>query len=95
MRTHCSAKCSLQNGGGCFPFVVPTHGPHLWAGHPEMIPLHLHKGCWPSEGGREIVEVDPADKWVSINFVMAATIKTVHISIHHHHPMWVYEVDGD
>ena len=47
----------------------------------------------PSEGSREVVEVDPADEWVSISFVMAATIKTVHISIDHH-PMWVYEVDG-
>lgn len=73
--------------------MISTQGRYLWGGHPENIPLHLQKGCVPSEGSREIVEVDPVDEWVSISFVMAATFKTVVFSIDQHE-MWVYEVDG-
>ena len=71
-----------------------TEGVYLAAGRPETIPLHLQKGCVPSNGDRAIIEVDPAAEWVSLNFIGAATFKTIIFSIDEH-PMWVYEVDGE
>lgn len=71
-----------------------TEGAFLAAGKPETIPLHLQKGCVPATGERAIVEVDPATEWVSLNFVGAATFKTIIFSIDEHQ-MWVYEVDGE
>ena len=47
----------------------------------------------PSEGSREVLIVDPEDKWVSINWVGANMFKTISPSIDEHE-MWVYEVDG-
>jgi len=46
-----------------------------------------------SHGSEEIITVDPEDKWVSLNFIDAATFKTLGVGIDHHE-MWVYEVDG-
>ncbi|KAM5436482.1 Glc7p regulatory subunit [Microsporum ferrugineum] len=81
------------NDKGCLPFVKSTENKYLRNGRPETIPLHLQQGCVPSEGGRAIFEVDPADEWVSFNFVDAATFKTPVFSIDGHE-MWVYEADG-
>ncbi|KXH68537.1 hypothetical protein CSAL01_02194 [Colletotrichum salicis] len=78
----------------CFPFMKSTQGPYLRQGKPETIPLHLQQGCVPSEGAKEIVEVDSEAEWVSINFIGGATFKTIVFSIDEH-KMWVYEVDGD
>lgn len=71
-----------------------TEGPFLDQGKPEVIPLHLQQGCIPSDGEREVIEVDPSQEWVSLNFIGAATFKTIVFSIDAH-KMWVYEVDGD
>ncbi|KAK5988365.1 Multicopper oxidase GIP1 [Cladobotryum mycophilum] len=82
------------NDKGCFPFMKSTQGPFLRQGHVETIPFHLQEGCIPSDGEREIIEVDPEDEWVSLNFIGAATFKTTIFSVDHHQ-MWVYEVDGE
>ncbi|ORY10495.1 conidial pigment biosynthesis oxidase Arb2/brown2 [Clohesyomyces aquaticus] len=84
---------SQVNDKGCFPFMLSTQGKYLWGGRPEAVPLHLHKGCVPSEGQREIIEVDPEQEWISLNVVMAATFKTTVFSIDQH-KIWVYAVDG-
>jgi FtsP/CotA-like multicopper oxidase with cupredoxin domain len=47
----------------------------------------------PSTGETEVIEVDAADRWASLNFIGAATFATIKFSIDEH-PMWVYEVDG-
>ncbi|KAF4975328.1 hypothetical protein FZEAL_7861 [Fusarium zealandicum] len=82
------------NDKGCFPFMRSTQGPYLNDGKPETIPFHLQQGCVPSEGAREIFEVDPAAEWASLNFIGGATFKTIVFSVDEH-DMWVYEVDGD
>jgi FtsP/CotA-like multicopper oxidase with cupredoxin domain len=54
----------------------------------------MQEGCVPSQGEGELIEVNAdEEKWVSLNFVGAATFKTIIFSIDDH-PMWVYEVDG-
>lgn len=70
-----------------------TEGVFLAEGKPETIPLHLQKGCVPATGEDTVIEVDPADEWVSLNFIGAATFKTIIFSVDEHQ-MWVYEVDG-
>src|SRR5881398_3084098 len=70
-----------------------TEGPYLGQGRPETIPLHLQKGCVPATGDQEVIHVDATSKWASLNFIGAATFKTIIFSIDEH-PMWVYEVDG-
>lgn len=54
----------------------------------------MQDGCIPSTGEREIIEVDPAAGWVSLNFIGAATFKTTVFAVDEH-KMWVYEVDGE
>jgi FtsP/CotA-like multicopper oxidase with cupredoxin domain len=73
--------------------VYNTEGPYLAGGKPELIPPGLQSGCVASNGSVEVIEVDPADGWVSLNFVMAATFMLVTASIDHH-DMWIYEIDG-
>lgn len=40
-----------------------------------------------------VITVDPAAKWVSLNLVMASTLRLSYVSIDFHE-MWVYEIDG-
>jgi len=40
-----------------------------------------------------IITVNPADKWFSLNVVMASTMRASFVAIDNHE-MWVYEVDG-
>ncbi|EFQ96764.1 laccase-1 [Nannizzia gypsea CBS 118893] len=81
------------NDKGCLPFVKSTENKYLRDGRPETIPRHLQQGCVPSNGEQAVFEVDPADEWVSFNFVDAATFKTPVFAIDNHE-MWVYEADG-
>ncbi|KAH8432996.1 Glc7p regulatory subunit [Aspergillus melleus] len=81
------------NDKGCLPFVISTENKYLADGRPEAIPMHLQRGCVPATGDQEIIEVDPAAEWVSLNFVDASTFKTPVFSIDGHQ-MWVYEADG-
>jgi hypothetical protein len=70
-----------------------TEGPYLPNGKPELIPPQLWEGCVSSNGETEIIKVDAANGWASLNFIGAATFATIIFSIDEH-PMWVYEVDG-
>ncbi|KAI0008774.1 multicopper oxidase [Xylariaceae sp. FL0662B] len=79
---------------GCLPFTDAIEGHYPNMTHPEKTPPHLQDGCIPSEGTNATVEVDPADGWVSINFIAATTSKQVYFSIDEH-PFWIYEVDGN
>lgn len=61
--------------------------------HPKKLPGQLNSGCVPSKGRRSIFGVDPDAKWASFNFINAASLKSLTVSIDEH-PMYVYEVDG-
>jgi FtsP/CotA-like multicopper oxidase with cupredoxin domain len=73
--------------------VPSTEGPWLIDGNASAIPYGLQEGCNPSWGDEEVIEVDPNDRWVSINWIGASTFKTLQPSIDEHE-MWIYEVDG-
>jgi FtsP/CotA-like multicopper oxidase with cupredoxin domain len=77
----------------CLPFVYSTQGPYIVEVTPEKIPPGLQIGCVPSNGSTPIIEVDAKDRWVSLNFVMAATFMSITFSVDEH-DMWLYEVDG-
>lgn len=68
----------------CFPFVPSTEGPWLIDGDPSAIPFGMQEGCVKSWGSEEIIEVDPQDGWVGINWIAAATFKTLQPSIDEH-----------
>ncbi|KAK4693981.1 hypothetical protein P7C71_g3514, partial [Lecanoromycetidae sp. Uapishka_2] len=53
----------------------------------------LYSGCTPTNGSVEVVHVDSADGWASINFISAMALKSPVVSIDEH-PMWIYAVDG-
>ncbi|KID96727.1 laccase, partial [Metarhizium majus ARSEF 297] len=79
----------------CFPIQAEgIQGPWVNESHPEKIPDHMQWGCVPSQGSNYTVQVDAADRWVSMNFVAAAANKQVDFSIDEH-PMWIYEIDGN
>ncbi|KAJ5279857.1 hypothetical protein N7478_005229 [Penicillium angulare] len=65
----------------------------FWEHHPDALPGNLNSGCIPSEGLQSVFQVDSDDEWVSFNFISAAGIKALVLSIDEH-PMYVYEVDG-
>lgn len=64
-----------------------------WEHHPALLPGGLNSGCIPSEGPMTGFTVDPKAKWASFNFISAAGLKALVVSIDEH-PMYVYEVDG-
>ncbi|AEO61185.1 multicopper oxidase [Thermothelomyces thermophilus ATCC 42464] len=80
---------------GCFPLTAPgIQGP--WVHNSSditKVPNHLQWGCIPSSGSNYTLEVDPADGWVSLNFIATQSNKQVDFSIDEH-TMWLYEVDG-
>ncbi|KAJ5107486.1 hypothetical protein N7456_004161 [Penicillium angulare] len=76
---------------GCDPFLPRLQG--FWDHNPDALPGNLNSGCIPSEGLESVFQVDPDDEWASFNFISAAGIKALVISIDEH-PMYVYEVDG-
>ncbi|KAK4245415.1 multicopper oxidase [Corynascus novoguineensis] len=80
---------------GCFPLTAPgIQGP--WVHNSSditKVPDHLQWGCRPSSGSNYTLDVDPADGWVSLNFIATQPNKQVDFSIDEH-PMWLYEVDG-
>lgn len=61
--------------------------------NPSAIPVGLQSGCVATEGSTEVIEVDAASQWVSLNFISAASSKAVVVSVDQHQ-MWVYAVDG-
>ncbi|KAJ9272789.1 hypothetical protein DTO212C5_1050 [Paecilomyces variotii] len=78
---------------GCFPFVPSTEGPWLADGNVSAIPPGLQEGCVPYSGPTEVIEVSPADRWASVNWIGGSTFKTLQPTIDEHE-MWIYEVDG-
>ena len=58
-----------------------------------MIPPNLQSGCIASSCENATIEVDPAAKWASLNFIGASTFKAPEFSVDEH-DMWVYEIDG-
>jgi len=44
-------------------------------------------------GPTEVIEVNPADEWVSINMINTGAVSSLGVSIDEH-PMWIYEADG-
>ncbi|KAJ5777581.1 hypothetical protein N7520_000827 [Penicillium odoratum] len=76
---------------GCDPNLLVLQGD--WEHHPEKLPGGLNAGCVPSEGPPSTFDVDPEAKWASFNFIGAAALKALVVSIDEH-PMYVYEVDG-
>ncbi|KAJ5884439.1 hypothetical protein N7504_012011 [Penicillium tannophilum] len=76
---------------GCDPNLLVLQGD--WAHHPEKLPGGLNSGCVPSEAPPSVLEVDSDAQWASFNFISAAALKALWVSIDEH-PMWVYEVDG-
>ncbi|KAJ5831983.1 Multicopper oxidase type 2 [Penicillium riverlandense] len=77
---------------GCIPNIYETQG-NFPPTDPGKIPAGLNSGCRPTEGLHEIIEVDPAESWVSLKFISAAAMKAFIFSIDEH-PMYIYEVDG-
>jgi len=76
----------------CLPAALPiVQGsfPHDFS----LIPPTAFDVCVPSQGPTEIIEVDAADGWVSINIISTASINNLEVSIDEH-PMWIYAVDG-
>lgn len=64
-----------------------------WSHHPEKLPEGLNSGCSPSEGYNSTFQVNPDNRWASFNFISAASLKALTVSIDEH-PMYIYEVDG-
>ncbi|KAJ5573783.1 Multicopper oxidase type 2 [Penicillium hispanicum] len=77
---------------GCLPNIYETQG-NFPPTYPDKIPAGLNSGCTPTTGLHEVIEVDPADGWVSLKFISAASLKALIFSIDEH-PMYIYEVDG-
>jgi FtsP/CotA-like multicopper oxidase with cupredoxin domain len=59
----------------------------------QAIPPGMQTGCKATNGSKEVINVDAADKWVNLHFVSAMSLKIGVVSIDEH-PMWIYAVDG-
>jgi FtsP/CotA-like multicopper oxidase with cupredoxin domain len=57
------------------------------------LPSSFFFDCQNTQGQREVVQVNPDDSWLSLDFISAAGFDTLSISIDEH-PLWVYSVDG-
>ncbi|KAL4905667.1 Cupredoxin [Aspergillus multicolor] len=79
---------------GCLPFLVPIKGgPWNYTYHPEKIPPRLQEGCVPFTRQNATIEVDPANGWVSLNFVAAATTVQFVVSLNEHE-LWLYKMNS-
>ena len=59
----------------------------------SAFPPHYLSGCLPASQPNATIQVDPADGWASLNFVMASMNKMIIVSVDEH-DMWIYEADG-
>ncbi|KAE8452253.1 hypothetical protein EG329_000953 [Mollisiaceae sp. DMI_Dod_QoI] len=59
----------------------------------SVIPPGLFYGCNATSTPGAIIEVDPHQGWVSMNFISTASLQEMVVSIDNH-PMWLYAVDG-
>ncbi|KAI2785676.1 Laccase abr2 [Penicillium oxalicum] len=76
---------------GCNPFLVTLQGD--WKHNSAALPEGLNSGCVPSQGDTTVFQVDRDAEWASFNFISAAGIKALAVSIDEH-PLYIYEVDG-
>ncbi|KAL1970786.1 hypothetical protein VTN77DRAFT_2620 [Rasamsonia byssochlamydoides] len=76
---------------GCYPNIYKTQGNYSY--DESKVPWGVIKGCVPTEGNMEVIEVDASERWASFKFIGAAFMKSLVVSIDEH-PMWIYEVDG-
>ncbi|KAH7360649.1 laccase-1 [Rhexocercosporidium sp. MPI-PUGE-AT-0058] len=84
------------NDKGCLPFVQSTQDDFWKTANYSAIPFGMQEGCVAANNTKDpmsIIKVDPADKWVSVNVVMASTLRVSTFSIDNHY-MWIYEMDG-
>ncbi|OJD14783.1 hypothetical protein AJ78_04905 [Emergomyces pasteurianus Ep9510] len=78
---------------GCLPYYLPTVVGDFPI-DPKKVPEDIYYNCQPNDGHHEIITVDPADDWVSLNFISSSTIARFMLSIDEH-KMWIYAVDGN
>ncbi|KAI9733982.1 MAG: hypothetical protein M1834_002639 [Cirrosporium novae-zelandiae] len=89
---------SLLNGTnvtdrGCTPPIPAARTQGNFSYDVSKIPAGLLDGCTPTNTSNAVIEVSSYDGWASINFIAAASIKELTVSIDEH-PMYVYAVDG-
>lgn len=75
---------------GCAPFTPFLQG--TYPSNLSALPPSITE-CQPTNAPLQDFKVNPRDKWVSFNFISAATLQAPVISIDEH-PMWVYAIDG-
>jgi FtsP/CotA-like multicopper oxidase with cupredoxin domain len=59
----------------------------------DELPAELAYSCNPTENAPTIFHVDSAQRWVSFNFILAASVQVPIVSIDGHE-LWIYEADG-
>jgi FtsP/CotA-like multicopper oxidase with cupredoxin domain len=59
----------------------------------EPLPPELAYSCNPTDITPTIFHVDSTERWVSFNFILAASVQVPMVSIDDHE-MWVYAADG-
>ncbi|KAK1139159.1 hypothetical protein N8T08_001215 [Aspergillus melleus] len=80
---------------GCLGIDTKIQSDVLDPSTPDKIPHDVYFDCVPTNGSKEVIEVDSTkSRWISFNFVGAVAASAQMVSIDEH-PMWVYEVDGD
>lgn len=75
------------------PELPDVQSIYLETANLSAVPLSMHYGCTPSDGGIHIVDVDATNGWASLNFIGGQALKAMIFSVDDH-PMWIYEVDG-
>ena len=87
--SHCTTTYSFSTR--CLPELVDTQG--NYANNYSKIPTGLQEGCKATTGGMEVIEVDAADGWASLNFISGASLKALIVSVDEH-PVHLYAFDG-
>ncbi|KAK2800144.1 hypothetical protein FQN50_008239 [Emmonsiellopsis sp. PD_5] len=78
---------------GCLPYDLPIIIGNSTVNH-DKIPDDLFSQCHAKEGEQEIISVNPADGWASINLIASSSITSPIITIDEH-KMWIYAIDGN
>jgi FtsP/CotA-like multicopper oxidase with cupredoxin domain len=60
---------------------------------PSAVPPGLQSGCKASNGSTEVIKVDAAEKWATLHFISAMSLKIGVVSVDEH-PLWIYAIDG-
>ncbi|KAJ5655192.1 hypothetical protein N7507_007142 [Penicillium longicatenatum] len=77
---------------GCLP-LTNTYAQTTFAHNFSEIPPTLFDECHATKSTEEVIEVDSLNGWASLDFIGAASISALTVSINNH-SLWVYEVDG-